>query len=423
MIKRFNDFIHENYVGIMADSTKKRERKQHVAMEMEARGMDAEQIRIATGWFRNKYDHKWRYEHNTSVIRFKQPLAIADKMQQAFEDNQHCLTIQLHDLIENTSLFKEYPQLKQITVNLYSEHYKKDRDVLGYFKGGKYPAIAIFKVAYTNMEELVSTMHIIPNLHKWFDGEELERNIVKRKARIEVLKQKPNELIKLDDAIKGTLLHEIQHAIQRIEGFATGGGSTQFQPITVDRRELRKQSYIEKKRKMYPDLMAAWNRIVDADLEKVFFDPDYQGSTPIAAYNELALKYDANPDLSKFGSQPDMVTFSPEDQYYLLAGEIEARDVQGRMNMPKKTVYHVVKKQDIGDEINALFDDEGNVLEVDQPEPIATFDNYEDAYAYFSKSDEDLKIIKKDARQSIEPSSSAGFFRDEDVIKKFHDNK
>jgi hypothetical protein len=91
---------------------------------------------------------------------------------------------------------------------------------------------------------------------------------------------------------KSTLLHEIQHAIQEKEGFARGGSpsSTLFTPeITAELKKLQEKIQLAMK----------------------------SGKDPLPLMDEFARKH----EMSRF------------DVYQRLAGEVEARDVQSRMNL------------------------------------------------------------------------------------------
>jgi hypothetical protein len=339
MIKKFNEFIAENYVGMNAESTKKRVRKHRMALEMEKRGMDSQQIRTATGWFRNEFDEKWRYEHNTAIIKFKQPLVLLDKMQKGYENNQYGVAIKLHDLIENTSLFKEYPKLKNITVNLFNEPCKKDAATAGFYRGGQYPSISIFNVECDKMFRVLQLIERLPHLPKWYEGEELKETQSKYNTQIAELKENPNELIYFSVDIKGVLLHEIQHAIQREEGFESGGDSTDFQPKTLDNGTV----------------------------------------------------------------------LTPHDQYRLLAGEIEARDVENRMLLPKEDVYIVYRVLG-GMNLNPTN------------KPVARFKTEEEAKQYIENSDDDsLRYQHIPSRKTMKPYSAETYDKDQ-VIKRLDNN-
>jgi hypothetical protein len=107
---------------------------------------------------------------------------------------------------------------------------------------------------------------------------------------------------------KGVALHELQHAIQRKEGFAKGGS-----PSTV---------------------LNDWYEGVNSELSSLVKQmdslPDFErkfNKTKQAQYDALRSRYDELIN-QKLYSPPDQT-----DMYNRLAGEAEARAVQKRMNM------------------------------------------------------------------------------------------
>jgi hypothetical protein len=107
---------------------------------------------------------------------------------------------------------------------------------------------------------------------------------------------------------RGVALHELQHAIQRKEGFAKGGS-----PSTV-----------------LNDWYAGINNELSSLAKQMGSLPDYErkfDKAKQAQYDVLRSKYDELMN-QKLYSPPDQ-----EDMYTRLAGEAEARAVQKRMNM------------------------------------------------------------------------------------------
>ena len=107
-----------------------------------------------------------------------------------------------------------------------------------------------------------------------------------------------------NDDVKSTLLHEIQHAIQEKEGFARGGN---IQPLTKEPTQKQISGYLKSK------------------------------------YNEL-IKKGVPEDEAAMTIQDDIEPYVERnmmhDNYLRLSGEIEARDVQSRMNLsPDKRLH------------------------------------------------------------------------------------
>jgi hypothetical protein len=128
----------------------------------------SEDIRAITGWFKGKYDEKWRYEVGDEGIKFKQE-AWDDLTQKSKKYTN--VVAQLHQVLDHSHLFEIYPELKDVEIS----RRQSPLDFLGAIQG-------------------------------WFDNETNTINISP----------------KASDPLS-TLRHEIQHWIQSREGFATGG--------------------------------------------------------------------------------------------------------------------------------------------------------------------------------------------------------
>ena len=145
------------------------------AKQMEEEGRTSEEIRQETGWFKS-YDGKWRFEIDDSKAKM---VDIAEtfgkKTEPMFEDEEPGLEIKypihttLGKVLAHPDLYKAYPKLKKVPVIL------KAQD------------------GYSMLKTAGRT-----------DGETITL------------------YIDTDRAPLGTLLHEVQHIIQGIEGFAQG---------------------------------------------------------------------------------------------------------------------------------------------------------------------------------------------------------
>lgn len=147
------------------------QRSLKAAQYMQMDGYSSEDIFFATGWEKG-VDGQWRTEIDKNVKWKNNTEALVDGAR-------------LDDVIDYPTLFKAYPQLKDLTVQL-----KKSRTIKGslYANAGKsgFEALSIFAQAPTS------------------------------------------------DELMGVLVHELQHAIQTIEGFSIGavnGGLTNDQYI------------------------------------------------------------------------------------------------------------------------------------------------------------------------------------------------
>lgn len=212
-----------------------------VARKMEEEKKDAKAIKMATGWERGA-DGKWRYEMPDAKIKDTMDVG-GGHIVKRYEDDMLWNGGKLSNAIDAPELFKAYPQLKDVRI---------DTDAI---------------------------MNDMPS-----NGE---------------YNSKTNTITIHADELKymnSILNHEIQHAIQTIEGFDRGGS-----PRLV-RGEIKKR--LAEVTKQIRQLRAEGKE----DEAKAIVEKNR------GLYNA----YQANDDYNSYKS---------------LAGEVEARNVQERMNM------------------------------------------------------------------------------------------
>lgn len=212
-----------------------------VARKMEEEKKDAKAIKMATGWERGA-DGKWRYEMPDAKIKDTMDVG-GGQIVKRYEDDMLWNGGKLSNVIDAPELFKAYPQLKDVRI---------DTDAI---------------------------MNDMPS-----NGE---------------YNSKTNTItIHADDLkyMNGILNHEIQHAIQDIEGFAKGGS-----PRLV-RGEVKKK--LNEVTKQIRQLRAEGKE----DEAKALIEKNR------GLYNA----YQKNDDYNSYKS---------------LAGEVEARNVSARLNM------------------------------------------------------------------------------------------
>ena len=249
--KFFEDYnkIREQFIGEKgaeradhADEVNTRLDNLSVAREMEAEKKDAKAIKMATGWERGA-DGKWRYE--VGDVRFYDGLQLINRSVKT----EATLDDLLEDNKDKEALFASYPSLKNMPVVLEDMGYKG----VGEYNYGK--------------ETIRLNTYLLTDDDGYFT-----------KPAVEILN------------------HEIQHAIQKIEGFARGGS-----PAMV-RSEIKKQM---------------------AEVTKQIRQLRAEGKE--AEAKELIKKnrglYEASVGDDDFGS------------YKSLAGEVESRNVEKRMGM------------------------------------------------------------------------------------------
>ena len=212
-----------------------------VARKMEEEKKDAKAIKMATGWERGA-DGKWRYEMPDAKIKDTMNVG-GGHIVKRYEDDMLWNGGKLSEVIDAPELFKAYPQLKDVRI---------DTDAI---------------------------MNDMPS-----NGE--------YNAKTNTITIHADELKYMNSILN----HEIQHAIQSIEGFDRGGS-----PRLV-RGEIKKR--LAEVTKQIRQLRAEGKE----DEAKAIVEKNR------GLYNA----YQANDDYNSYKS---------------LAGEVEARNVQERMNM------------------------------------------------------------------------------------------
>lgn len=260
-----------------------------IARQMEDADKDAKTIKLATGWERGA-DGKWRYEISDANIKDTIDLGkgISEKR---FEEDMLWNSGRLGNVIEAPELFKAYPQLKDI-------HIETDSIVNDVPSNGEYNA---------NSNRI--TIHA---------------------DRLKYL--------------NSILNHEIQHAIQHIEGFATGGTPEHLEKeFNAARSEWRARAYAHELEETAKELGGEYNLAeVENALGKEYKElgmedllPDKE--TRIKGANYFARGYaDRSMDEAIRRFRLDESTrsdFNSYVEYMHIAGEVEARNVSARLGM------------------------------------------------------------------------------------------
>ena len=140
-----------------------------VARRMEEAGKDAKTIKMATGWERGT-DGKWRYE--TGDAKIKDTIELDGKTFKRYDEDMLWTSGKFGDVVDAPELFKAYPELRDVRI-------ETDAVLNDMPSNGEY-----------NPRTNTITIH--------------------------------SDDLKYQNSI---LNHEIQHAIQHIEGFETGGSA------------------------------------------------------------------------------------------------------------------------------------------------------------------------------------------------------
>lgn len=251
-----------------------------VAEEMERGKKDAKAIKLATGWERGA-DGKWRYEMPDAKIKDMKDIG-GGNIVKRFDDDMLWNDGKLTDVIDAPGLFEAYPQLKDVRIDT-------DAIMNDMPSNGDY-----------NAKTNTITIH----------ADELKY-------------------------MNSILNHEIQHAIQHIEGFARGGSPSlirgevkkKFNEVTKQIRQLRAEGKEDEAKALVEKNRGLYNA--------------YQKNDDYNSYKSLAGEVEARNVESRMG-------MTDEERRNSLAEETEDvnRDEQIVMNVGD-TSYSIVKDPEI----------------------------------------------------------------------------
>ena len=331
-----------------------------IADSMEKEGKDSRAIKLATGWERGK-DGKWRYEtvdekadilddYNQKIIDYnnkrsefhkeqgqlldryqrmdmkipkradsrkyseeeqakfremrkqrdkvwKQYMDSMDQEKEFMKDSKDAYATKLVDLLgENHELFKYYPQLKDLTVS-YAKNMQQG-------VAGSYNDKEGIKIG-------------IDQMHVFGDNNDLN-----------------------NDNVNGILLHEIQHAIQDIEGFAKGGNlytaTTEAGINAIVQKKQAERDVISTKMDMYRKWLYNPEELkLISQLDRRTVEEEKKHLEE--KLDELSYQYDRiGMYIDKIKRDKAPAMSDARDLYSRLAGEVEARNASERINMSEE---------------------------------------------------------------------------------------
>lgn len=246
----------------------------NIALKMAKDGKDAKAIKMATGWEKGA-DGKWRYEMPDAKLSEYMDIDGKGTMVKRYEEDMLWTGGKLGDVVDAPEIFKAYPQLKDVDLNTDS-------------MTGDNPSNGSYD---PNTKTI--TIH----------ADELKY-------------------------LNSILNHEIQHAIQQIEGFAKGGNPREFTD-TIE--------YV-----MSDINQAVGGKLYDAGIIDNNPDSVFKALNQKTTYGTLLRDNDSNLQhvAEKYGYDNifDLVENIPNiksayQKYNSLAGEVEARNVEKRMGM------------------------------------------------------------------------------------------
>lgn len=269
-------------------------------------GVKAKHFNEAPGKFSSLADKMQRFEIDDSGAKINPNLNLK-------WDEFKIATTKLGDYLEHPELYKQYPELKDITLEL-----NPNIDNAGsYIDSGIAPRHIQLRVDPFWRNESVQTHMSALKEYQTALTDESALNRLANDAKIspdklreylpgwindekKVIEHFKKELPYGNDQVKSTLLHEIQHAIQEKEGFARGGNTSEFENIFGVETE---------KGKLLTKLLDFREAYATNPNPKVKADIDFLEN-----------------ELRKLGKDAF-------ESYQRLAGEVEARAVSARMKM------------------------------------------------------------------------------------------
>ena len=354
--KFFEDYnkIREQFIGEKgaaaadhADEVNTRLDNLSVAREMEAEKKDAKAIKMATGWERGA-DGKWRYEiadmkefdrNGNLLYRKNHPdyaryIELLDKEDANLFENGEALTVE--ERAEFETLSKKYESDKFGGEKLDNNHRLEAYvDAPELFKA--YPELKNVGLRFedTGGNEIAS-YHLISSVFD-FDGEDFGDIVVNTGK---VTAYTPTK------ELKSCILHEMQHAIQEIEGFASGGSPKSMQKrFEAAKEEWRARAWADALRDKADEMgehynQAAVEKALIEEYKEMGMDNDEwmpNKEIRMKGFNYFARGYSdrsKDSDIKNFRlAESTRADFNPYVEYTKLGGEVEARNVEARMGM------------------------------------------------------------------------------------------
>lgn len=272
------------------------------AQVLDQGGVHGDDIFTTTGFYKGA-DGKWRYEigdKDATYKGFPEPQARGPMDQQPLFDSA-----KLGDILDHPELYKHYPHFK-------------DMDVIH--------------------DPELSGAHFDTSNNSITLGGKPYRNLL------------GEEVTAIND--KSTLMHEIQHAVQNEEGFAQGGvparaGNTLHTNPTTYKLK-------------YEDDYKNWRSLADLEMDRIMDKFEKAGNDRSVLTKkevDFSQRYQKIRDTyQQYKREGDI---KASDNYFKLAGETEARNVQNRLDLDELTRSNTPPRwtQDIPNEQQIVRDE------------------------------------------------------------------
>lgn len=331
------------------------------AEEMERRGVDAETIRQQTGWFRGR-DGKWRFEIDDSGMeyRYRGDAAYGDADYQRYAGLRERLEAYMLGLGGEPLTEAETAEFNELRER-FGEMYTRP----GERGDGSAPSHLLSQ--YIRHGELFEQYPWLENVGLRFAKLNAHKSSINGDFFSGYYNPQNNEIV-LDESLRSaaqdTLIHEIQHAIQREENFASGTSpeywrdrawfndgslyaARRLREEFLDRIGLEDFVY-DLRGQAYPDEISPEE--LERQIDNFISNSEY--GQEIKKQDEIIARLEADKEI--FDS-PDIDT-SPMTLYRNTAGEIEARDAAARRRLTAEE--RRATPPDLGDENTVFADDE-----------------------------------------------------------------
>ena len=261
-----------------------------IAREMETSGKSPLETRLATGWEKG-VDGKWRYEiKDLSIISDDATVSGYNNLQEWFDGNKR--TDGKLSLINFAGITSR--QTRREAIN---NAKNRGFDITNIFDA--YPKISEINIELSDVEDSKGSYNPRTNtitLNKKLSFKEAD----------------------------STLIHEIQHAVQEIEGFASGGNYKYT--TNLSNKEIQQVSQVEKAIKDAQNLKNSGDLIYESSSLSEIISSD--SSIPSEIKNwAINIVSSGQNEIDNFLNE------TPFRKYQRLVGETEARNVQTRANM------------------------------------------------------------------------------------------
>ena len=189
------------------------------AMELEKDGTDSEKIRKETGWFKG-YDGKWRFEIDNSELEFKTDI-----------EKNRAAAIELAKMKAKSAEIEWKIVNDTATEAEENEYYSLDEKMVQLRKWQKLSDVI-------NHPKLFKAYPQLKDVNVYYEISSLNRGLYSSKGNVIRL----NPMCPIGEQ-KEIIIHEIQHAIQRIEDFANGSSLEYWENLGYSDEEAMAMYY------------------------------------------------------------------------------------------------------------------------------------------------------------------------------------